>query len=319
MVATEMKIDKRPIGVFDSGIGGLSVLKHVVQKLPGERFIYLGDTARVPYGNRSVDTVKLYSRQCAAFLEQHDVKMIVVACNTSSAVALDELRAHCHVPVLGVIEPAAAEAVRRTRNGHIGVVGTRATIASNAYATSIMHAATAASVAVNTATGVASGKAAGTNNVFVHSQPCPLFVPLVEEGWLDTPATRLIAEEYLRPLVANKIDTLVLGCTHYPLLSPMLRSMLPDVVLIDCGASVALEAQALNNAQEKNAQENSDENTLAHENAAAHVVSATPKAPSQTYFYLTDNTPQFQLIAQQFLGTTVNEPVRVSVDHLIGV
>lgn len=271
-----MTNDTRPIGVFDSGIGGLSLLKHVVHMLPHERFIYLGDTARVPYGNRSVETVRLYSRQCAAFLEQHDVKMIIVACNTSSAVALDELRLHCSVPVLGVIEPAAAEAVRRTRNGHIGVIGTRATIASNAYATSIMRVADA-------------------KKVFVHSQPCPLFVPLVEEGWIDTPATRLIAEEYLRPLVANGIDTLVLGCTHYPLLSPMLTSMLPDVVLVDSGQCAAREAA-----------EQLDMPTNATQT-------------SQTYFYLTDNTPQFQLVARQFLGTTVNEPVRVSVDHLIGV
>ncbi len=279
-----MTNDTRPIGVFDSGIGGLSVLKHLVQMLPHERFIYLGDTARVPYGNRSVETVRLYSRQCATFLEQHDVKMIVVACNTASAVALDVLREHSTVPILGVIEHAAAEAVRRTRNGHIGVIGTRATIASNAYATSITHAANA----MNT-------NAAGTKNVFVHSQPCPLFVPLVEEGWLDTPATRLIAEEYLRPLIANGIDTLVLGCTHYPLLSPMLARMLPDVTLIDCGEAAAHEAAQQLDAPTDAAQQ------------------------SQTYFYLTDNTPQFQLLARQFLGTTVNEPVRVSVDHLIGV
>jgi len=284
-----MMNDTRPIGVFDSGIGGLSVLKHVLQTLPNERFIYLGDTARVPYGNRSVETVQLYSKQCAAFLEQHNVKMIVVACNTASAVALDELRTYCTVPVLGVIEPAAAEAVRQTRNGHIGVIGTRATIASNAYATAIMRASAEGGSAAAGGSG-----AEGTTRVFVHSQPCPLFVPLVEEGWLDTPATRLIAEEYLRPLVANGIDTLVLGCTHYPLLSPMLASLLPEVALIDCGK------------------------------CAADEVGKTISAPSggseksQTFFYLTDNTPQFQLVARQFLGTTVNEPVRVSVDHLIG-
>lgn len=280
-----MTNDMRPIGVFDSGIGGLSVLKHVVELLPNERFIYLGDTARVPYGNRSVETVRLYSRQCAAFLEQHDVKMIVVACNTASAVALDELREHSVVPILGVIEPAAAEAVKHTRNGQIGVIGTRATIASNAYATAIVHAAS-----------IGGSDGTDVKKVYVHSQPCPLFVPLVEEGWLDTPATRLIAEEYLRPLIANGIDTLVLGCTHYPLLSPMLASMLPDVTLIDCGRSVARQAV------EK----------------ITSVASAS-LAKSQTYFYLTDNTPQFQLVARQFLGTTVNDPVRVSVDHLIGV
>lgn len=303
-----MTNDTRPIGVFDSGIGGLSVLKHLEHRLPGERFIYLGDTARVPYGNRSVETVQLYSRQCAAFLEQHNVKMIVVACNTASAVALDAVRDDTDIPVLGVIEPAAKEAVRRTRNGHIGVIGTRATIASNAYASAI---ATAQANAIRRSD---ADVRSHVQKVVVHSQPCPLFVPLVEEGWLNTSATRLVAEEYLRPLVANRIDTLVLGCTHYPLLAPMLAELLPDVALIDCGQSVTTEAiKALN-----------DSNTVAvgdvdatRDAEGARIETDRSKMP--TYFYLTDNTPQFQLIAQQFLGKAVNEPVRVSVDHLIGV
>lgn len=271
-----MSEDQRPIGVFDSGIGGLSVLKHLVRLMPTERFVYLGDTARVPYGNKSTETVQTYSKQCAAFLLQHNVKMIVVACNTASALALDVLRCDVSVPVLGVIEPAAAEAARATTSGMIGVIGTRATISSNSYARAIELAAP-------------------EKNIVVHSQPCPLLVPLVEEGWLDTPATRLIAEEYLRPLVANRIDTLVLGCTHYPLLKPMLTSMLPNVELIDCGECTAKVAAEMNGPVDDGP------------------ITTTPSI----YFYLTDNTPSFPVLARQFLGISVNEPVRVSVDHLI--
>lgn len=270
-----MTHDQRPIGVFDSGIGGLSVLKHLLRLLPQERFIYLGDTARVPYGNKSTETIQLYSRQCATFLMQHDVKMIVVACNTASALGLDLLRRTLPIPVLGVIEPASREAAGATRNGLVGVIGTRATIASNSYAKAI--------------------EAAAGRRIVVHSQPCPLFVPLVEEGWLDTPATRSIAMEYLRPLIANQIDTLVLGCTHYPLLAPMLSDMLPGVQLIDCGECTAQDA--------KRELERRSE-------------TAEPGPMQQTYFYLTDHTPIFATLAQQFLGRTVNEPVRVSVDHL---
>jgi glutamate racemase len=189
--------------------------------------------------------------------------------------ALDELRRTVPVPVLGVIEPAAAEAARATVSGMIGVIGTRATIASNSYARSIEAAA-------------------DTRAVVVHSQPCPLFVPLVEEGWLDTPATRLVAGEYLRPLIANHIDTLVLGCTHYPLLKPMLSSLLPDVRLIDCGECTARVAASMNGPTDEPA------------------LGAVPSI----YFYVTDHTPSFAMLAREFMGMTVNEPVRVSVDHL---
>jgi len=270
-----MSTDHRPIGVFDSGIGGLSVLKHLVRLLPHERFVYLGDTARVPYGNKSPETVRLYSAQCAAFLLTHDVKMIVVACNTASALALDTLRTSASIPVIGVIEPAAREAVRRTRNKHIGVIGTRATIASDSYNRSIELASQG-------------------NTYFVHSRPCPLFVPLVEEGWLDTPSTRVIAEEYLKPLIANKIDTLVLGCTHYPLLEPVLQSLLAGVELIDCGACAAEDARIALGAEQ-------------HQG-----VSPTPEIS----LYVTDHTPAFTMLASQFLGMPVEEPVRVSLDTL---
>lgn len=269
-----MSTDPRPIGVFDSGIGGLSVVKHCARLLPDERFVYLGDTARVPYGNKSAETVQTYSAQCAAFLLSHDVKMIIVACNTASALALDMLRAQLTIPVVGMIEPAARKAAATTTNGHIGVIGTRATIASDSYARTIAHFA-------------------GDHRIDVHSRPCPLFVPLVEEGWLDSPATRLIAEEYLRPLVSNGIDTLVLGCTHYPLLMPLLSDMLPGVHLIDCGLCAAEEARTL-----------------------LGVESASPTTASRIDLYVTDHTPVFTMLARQFLGMPVDEPVRVSVDNL---
>lgn len=269
-----MPTDPRPIGVFDSGIGGLTVLKHLARLLPDERFVYLGDTARVPYGNRSAETVRLYAQQCAAFLLSHNVKMIVVACNTVSALALDALRASLPVPVIGVIEPAARVAAERTKNGNIGVIGTRATIASESYARAITDAA--------------------SHTVHVHSRACPLFVPLVEEGWLDTPATRLIAEEYVRPLVANGIDTLVLGCTHYPLLAPVLRSLLPMVDLVDCGEAAAEDARR----------------------ALGVEVTTATHAPVIS-LYVTDTTPAFTLLAGQFLGRPVDEPVNISLDRYV--
>ena len=267
-----MPTDPRPIGVFDSGIGGLTVLKHLARRLPHERFVYLGDTARVPYGNRSDETVRIYAQQCANFLRKHDVKLIVVACNTVSAVAMDHLRSTVSVPVIGVIEPAAAEAAQTTTNNHIGVIGTRATIGSDAYGRAISRRNASASV---------------------HSRACPLFVPLVEEGWLDTAATRAIAEEYLRPLQAQSIDTLVLGCTHYPLLAPLIHDLLPDVSLIDCGACTAAEAERVLGAQD----------------------STTPDIPRMD-LYVTDSTPSFAMLARQFLCMPVNDPVVVSLDSL---
>jgi glutamate racemase len=257
--------------VFDSGIGGLTVLRHLLRLMPGEDFVYLGDTARVPYGNKSAETVRLYASQCADFLLRHDVKMIVVACNTASALALDMLRSHHSIPVLGVIEPAAGEAVRLTRSGSIGVIGTRATINSESYLKAISDVA-------------------GDRPIAIHTRPCPLLVPLVEEGWVDAPATRLIAEEYVRPLRQAGIDTLVLGCTHYPILAPVLQDLLPNVALVDCGECAAHQAMQL----------------LEPHGEPGHV--------PRLSLYVTDNTPAFTSLASTFLGRRVDEPVRVSLD-----
>ncbi len=187
----------RAIGIFDSGVGGLTVLKRIAQRLPHEHLCYLGDTARVPYGTKSADTVIRYARSCAAKLTERGIKLLVVACNTASAYALDTLAAELPMPVLGVVEPGAREAVRCSKNGRVGVIGTAGTVASGAYTRAI---------------------AALNEDIRVYSKACPLFVPLAEEGWVRGEIPRSVAKTYLAELAASRIDTLVLGCTHYPLL-----------------------------------------------------------------------------------------------------
>lgn len=215
----------RPIGVFDSGIGGLTVVKALRDLLPAERIIYLGDTARVPYGSKSPSTVERYSLEIAGMLTERDAKVIVVACNTASSVALPALEQTCPVPVIGVIRPGAEAAIAATRNGHIGVIGTRATIKSGAYERTLL---------------------AFDSSVKVTSQACPLLVPLIEEGWLDDPLTDRVIARYLEPLINQGIDTLVLGCTHYPLLSPAIqRALEDDVTLVDSARNCAVAVQQL--------------------------------------------------------------------------
>jgi glutamate racemase len=212
-------VSRQPIGVFDSGLGGLTVVRELMHQLPHEAVVYFGDTARVPYGNKSPDTVRRYSREILEVLLARGAKLVVVACNTASAHALDELRRSSPVPVEGVVEPGARAAIRASRSRRIGVVGTVGTMHSGAYQRAIQALDATARVT---------------------QVPCPLFVPLVEEGWLDHAATRLIAHEYLDPLRAGGIDTLVLGCTHYPLLKPVLREVVgPDIALIDSAEETA--------------------------------------------------------------------------------
>ncbi|HEX6558899.1 MAG TPA: glutamate racemase [Longimicrobiales bacterium] len=212
-----------PIGVFDSGIGGLTVVRELFRLLPNESVLYFGDTARVPYGPKSRGTVQRYSREAAAFLLSRKVKLVVIACNTATAHALDTLQDELPVPVIGVIEPGARTAARASKSGRIGVIGTAGTIASGAYDFAVRRL---------------------VKDARVYAQPCPLFVPLIEEGWLDRPATRLVAEEYMRPLREVDIDVLILGCTHYPLLSGVLHSVLGNgVQLVDSGRETALEVQ----------------------------------------------------------------------------
>jgi glutamate racemase len=212
-----------PIGVFDSGIGGLTVARELVRQLPGESLVYFGDTARVPYGPKSPDTVRRYSHEIVQWLADQGVKAIVVACNTATAHALESLQRAFPMPVIGVVNPGARAAAHASRAHRIGVIGTEGTIASGAYVRAIQ---------------------AIDPQAHVVARACPLFVPLVEEGWLDTEPTRLIAREYLGPLLANDVDTLVLGCTHYPLLKPLLAELAgPAVRLIDSAEETAAETR----------------------------------------------------------------------------
>jgi glutamate racemase len=217
--------DPRPIGVFDSGIGGLTVVKALRDLLPNEKIFYVGDTARVPYGGKSATTVERYSLEIVEILVAENAKAVVVACNTASSVALSTLEEHFSVPVVGVIRPGARAAIAATGNGHIGVIGTRATIKSGAYERELR--------ALNA-------------NVRVSMCACPLLVPLIEEGWLDDELTDRIIARYLGPLVHQGIDTLVLGCTHYPLLVHAISRALPKTIsLVDSAGNCATAVQKL--------------------------------------------------------------------------
>jgi glutamate racemase len=253
--------DGAPIGVFDSGLGGLTVASEMMRQLPAEGLIYFGDTARVPYGPKAPTTVRRYSREIASFLDREGVKAIVIACNTATAHALAMLRSELRIPVIGVIEPGARAAVGATRTGNVGVIGTAGTIRSGAYERAIRELAPDARIT---------------------AQPCPLFVPLVEEGWIDKDATRLIAQEYLEPLVAAGVDTVVLGCTHYPLLKPVLADLLGATVrLIDSAAETAAEARRV---------------------LADRGIEAAPTSDPLRRFVASDDSNQFLRLGQRFLG-----------------
>ncbi len=209
----------KSIGIFDSGVGGLTVLKEIARVLPQEDTIYLGDTARVPYGTKSPETVTRYARQITSFLVNRDIKLLVVACNTASAVSLDDLKQNFALPIVGVIEPGARAAAAATKTGKVGVIGTEGTIRSSAYAKAIKR--------LNPA-------------VEVLTRACPLFVPLAEEGWVDNEVARLTASHYLQGLREEGVDTLVLGCTHYPLLKGIVAEVMgPGVRLVDSAEETA--------------------------------------------------------------------------------
>lgn len=259
-------MDRRPIGVFDSGIGGLTVVRELQHQLPHESLVYFGDTARVPYGNKSPETVRRYAREILDFLLLRDVKMIVVACNTASAHALDDLQRISPVPVEGVVGPGARAAALASKGGMIGVIGTAGTMKSGAYERAIKALSPQARVV---------------------QKACPLFVPLVEEGWLTGDAVRLIAHEYLDPFVPQGIDTLVLGCTHYPLLKPLLGEVMGNgVTLIDS----------------------------AQETAAAvgrELIESQLEGPTHveghTHFVVSDAADQFERVGVTFLGDRVRD------------
>ena len=265
-------MDSRPIGVFDSGIGGLTVLKELLRELPGEGIIYLGDTARVPYGIRSPETVIRYSFENTTFLVSKGIKMLIVACNTASAVSLNGIRERFNIPVLGVISPGAKAAVEATRNKRIGVIGTEATINSNAYTKYIKSL---------------------DPETEVVGLPCPLFVPLVEEGLHDDEIARLVARRYLSGLREKGIDTLVLGCTHYPLLKGVISETVgKDIVLIDSAVETAKEAKRLIK-------------TLG--------IEGNPEGAPQRRFYVTDSPERFKRVGEKFLGSIIRDVEKVYI------
>lgn len=265
----------RPIGLFDSGIGGLSVARHIMAQLPRESVLYFGDSARVPYGSKSDETVRHYTRQAIRMLERRRVKLIAIACNSASAVALEEAREQASVPVVGVIDPGAAMAVRATRSGTIGIIGTAATVRSGAYGNAIRRL---------------------DPEIVVHSRPCPLLVGFAEEGLIDHPATRLIVEEYLTPLLQKGIDTLILGCTHYPILTEMIASVAgEDVVLIDPGEATAGEVAAI----------------LRH-----HAIETDSTGTPMHSYVLSDLPHRFVEVGESFLGSRIESVEKISLEAL---
>jgi glutamate racemase len=270
-----LNLPERAIGIFDSGVGGLTVLKEMMRLLPGEELVYLGDTARVPYGTKSPRTVLRYALEAAAFLSERHVKMLVVACNTASSVALPALAEHFNLPVVGVIEPGARKAVAVTRCRKVGVIGTEGTIKSGAYPRAI-HAL--------------------DPDIEVFSAPCPLFVPLAEEGWAEHRIAHLAAEEYLAPLLQRGIDTLVLGCTHYPLLKTTLRNVMGDgVELVDSAEETALMVAG----------------PLRERDLFRRSQPAWPR------FFVTDVPTRFERVGGSFLGTPLHGVESVDLDGAV--
>jgi len=265
----------KPIGIFDSGIGGLTVVKKLTSFLPYENLIYFGDTARVPYGTKSNFTVIEYSMQNARFLLNRDVKIIIVACNTASSVALTALQNNFNIPIIGMIEAGSKKALENTKNGNIGIIGTSATVNNKAYSKELLKL---------------------DKNVQVFEKACPLFVSLAEEGWLNHKATYLIAEEYLRELRDKDIDTLVLGCTHYPVLSKVIQGVIgEDVKLIDSGSAASFFV-------EKYLEENDLKNDTGNEG---------------TYeYYVSDISSNFKDIAERFLDRKIDELKKIDLDIL---
>ena len=270
-----------PIGIFDSGVGGLTVYKALHERLPNERFVYLGDTARVPYGTKSLATVERYAVENSKFLETHGIKMLVVACNTASALALPAIRRAVKVEVVGVIEPGARAAIREASNKRIGVIATEATVQSHAYRQAISVIDRSAEVI---------------------EQSCPLFVSLAEEGWSDTPVAREVAAQYLSNLNAETLGALVLGCTHYPILRKVIAEVVGEgVVLIDSGQATAAEVKTLLKQSEL---AHSDTSALYHER---HL------CDDLDHFYVTDAASRFAKVAERFLGVapTILEAVEI--------
>ncbi|NIA12974.1 MAG: glutamate racemase [Nitrospiraceae bacterium] len=261
-----MPVEPKAIGIFDSGVGGLTVLRRVGECLPNESIVYLGDTARVPYGTKSADTVIRYARACAGILLERGIKILVVACNTASAYALDMLRDELDMPVIGVVEPGALEALHQTHNKRVGVIGTAGTVASGQYTDTIQSL---------------------DPNIEVFSKACPLFVPLAEEGWTDGEVPLAVARTYLADFALRDIDTIVLGCTHYPLLKEVIGQAVGEgVVLVDSAEATA--------------------HAVCDVVAAMDIAAASGRPPSHQ-FLVSDAPDGFARIGRRFLGRDIGE------------
>lgn len=266
----------KPIGVFDSGVGGLTVVKEMLGTVPNEHIVYFGDTARVPYGTKSARVVREFAVQDTLILMKYDVKMIVVACHTATSMAMDLLTERFDLPIIGVVEPGIKAGLKATKNERIGVIGTRSTISSGTYPKLLKKA---------------------DPQVEVFPQACPLFVPLAEEGWLDHEVTKQVAHIYLDAMSDNQVDTVILGCTHYPLLKPLLNEVLgPSITLIDSAEETAKAVYA-----------------MLRQNALQ--ADCEQKA---VYHYLVSDIPyQFRQIGERFLGRRLESLTQVDVDSLI--
>jgi glutamate racemase len=271
---------KRPIGIFDSGVGGLTVFSTIARMLPHEDLIYFGDTARVPYGNKSAETIQRYSLQIARFLEQKKIKMLVVACNTASAYGLPLLQRTFDFPVSGVIVAGVRAALNRTQNGRIAVIGTTGTIKSGSYRKALMHDH--------------QRWYQGAEPLRYFGQACPLFVPLVEEGWLKGAVTEQVAQQYLRFVNTNACDTLILGCTHYPLLKQVITKIVGTrIAIVDSAEETAKTVRAI--LQEKN-------------------LANASKKPGNQLFYVSDLTEKFYTIGKLCLKKNLTRVQRVQWD-----
>ncbi len=270
--------DPRPIGMFDSGLGGLTVAREVFRCMPGETVLYLGDTARCPYGGRSEETIRTFGMQDARFLVEQDIKMLIVACNTVSSVALDHIRAEINeIPVVGVVAPGARAAVQRTTRKKVGVVGTAATIRTGSYEKAI-HDLDA--------------------SITTYAKACPLFVPLVEEGLLDADITRLAAQHYLDDLVAVGIDCLILGCTHYPLLLETVQAAVGGgIQILDSALWAARESRDILFAMQA-------------------LSGGSSGGMEKSRFFVTDITPQFAQSAGRFLGAALPAIEKIELEQL---
>jgi glutamate racemase len=260
---------KQPIGVIDSGVGGLTVAKEVMRQLPNERIIYLGDTARCPYGPRTTKEVKKFTWELTSFLLQKNIKMLVIACNTATAAALDDIRRELKIPVLGVINPGARAAIKSTRNYRVGIIGTIGTVKSGAYEIALKSL---------------------NSRLYVKSLACPKFVPLVESGEIKGPIAEKIVDESLKPMLNENLDTLILGCTHYPLLEPLVKNVMgQEVNVISSGDETAREISAI---------------------LQYNGLLETSEDESEHEFYTTGSTAIFTKIASEWLGfpiTNVNK------------